>query len=99
MSAFGESADGVRIELNATILDDQNEGRYEGKGVSYVVGIEDVEDYENPTLNWVSLTGLFSEVEPVILVDGKNVTADTTFQDHVTISGEEIPGTLRATCP
>lgn len=50
-------------------------------------------------MNWVSLTGLFSEVEPVILVDGKNVTADTTFQDHVTISGEEIPGTLRATCP
>lgn len=50
-------------------------------------------------MNWVSLTGLFSEVEPVILVDGKNVTAETTFQDHVTISGEEIPGTLRATCP
>ena len=99
LSAFGETAEGVRIELSATILDEQEDGRYEGDGVSYVVSLVDAEDDENPTLNWVSITGLFSEVEPVILVDGKNVTADTTFTDHVTITGDKIPGTLRATCP
>ena len=42
LSAFGETAEGVRIELNAAILDDKNEGRYEGKGVSYAVGIRRV---------------------------------------------------------
>lgn len=99
LSAFGETADGVRIELSATILDDQENGRYEGDGVSYAIILEDAQDYENPTLSWVSLTGLFGEVEPVIQVDGKNVTADTIFQDHVTISGDKIPGTLKAACP
>ena len=99
LSAFGETAEGVRIELSVAILDGQDDGRYEGKGVSYAVSLIDAEDDENPTLNWTSITGLFAEVEPVILVDGKNVTADTTFTDYVTITGAKIPGTLQATCP
>ena len=98
LSAFGETAEGVRIELSAAILDKQEDGRYKGKGVSYVVSLVDAEDDENPTLNWTSITGLFGEVEPVILVEGKNVTADTTFTDYVTITGAKIPGTLQATC-
>jgi hypothetical protein len=99
LSAFGSTAEGVQIELSATILDEQEDGRYFGNGVSYAVSIVDAEDSESPTFEWVSLTGLFGEVEPVIQVDGKNVTADTSFRDHVTITGNEIPGTLRATCP
>jgi len=99
LSASGETAEGVRIELTAGILDEQEDGRYEGDGVSYAVSVDDVDNSENPTLSWVSLSGLFVEVDPVIQVDGKNVTADTTFQDHVTITADEIPGTLQATCP
>jgi hypothetical protein len=99
LSAFGETATGIRIELSAVILDDQRAGRYEGKGVSYAVSLFDAVDDENPALNWASLTGLFWEVEPVIKVDGKNVMANTTFQDNVTLSGDKIPGTLQATCP
>jgi len=99
LNAFGETVTGIRIELSVTILDDQKDGRYEGKGVSFAVVLVDAEDDENPSLNWVSLTGLYHEVEPVIQVDGKNVTADTTFQDHVTPTGEEISGSLQATCP
>lgn len=99
LSAFGETAEGVGIELTVAILDEQEDGRYERDGVSYGILLDDVDNSENPTLAWVSQAGLFGEVEPVILVDGKDVTSDTTFVDHVIITGEEIPGTLRATCP
>lgn len=99
LSAFGETAEGVRIELSVAILDDQNTGRYEGDGVSFGVFLNDGEDGDDHTLNWVSQIGLFGDVEPGIQVDGKNVVADMPFQDHVNITGEKIPGTLQALCP
>jgi len=100
LAAFGETAEGVRIQLDATIQDPDEEGRYKGQGVIFSVSLDDVEDFENPSLGWLLLTGFFSEVDPVILVDGKNVTVDTIFDDALTDDViEEVPGTLRATCP
>ena len=100
LSAFGETAEGVRTQLDATIQDPDEDGRYEGNGVIFSVSLDDVEDFENPSVGWSLLTGFFSEVDPVILVDGKNVTADTIFDDGLTDDViEEVPGTLRGTCP
>jgi len=100
LAAFGETAEGVRIQLDATIQDPDEEGRYKGQGVIFSVSLDDVEDFENPALGWLLLTGFFSEVDPVILVDGKTVTVDTIFDDALTDDvSEEVPGTLRGTCP
>ena len=68
--------------------------------MTYGITLADADKIENATLSWFSLSqegGLY-EVEP-IHVDGKNVTADMAFADLVTTIAEDIPGTLRATCP
>ena len=58
----------------------------------------DIEDFESPALRWISL--LFPmEGDSLLQVDGKSVTAEMAFRDHVTGAVDEIPGTLQATCP
>lgn len=98
LSGSGETAEGVPIQLNASIKDEQDDGRYDGDGVSYKVSVVDAEDFENPALKWISL--LFPrEGDSLLHVDGKNVTADMSFRDWVTGAVDGIPGTLQATCP
>lgn len=99
-SAFGESASGVRVQLDATIQDPDEQGRYEGDGVIHSLTLNDVEDFENPSLGWEAMSGLIGATDPFIQVDGKNVTAETVFDDQLTDGViEEVPGTLEATCP
>jgi len=98
LSGSGETAEGVPIQLNASIQDEQDDGRYEGDGVTYKASVADAEDFENPSVRWLSL--LFPmEGNSLLQVDGKNVTADMTFRDYVSGAVDEIPGTLEATCP
>lgn len=98
LSGSGETAEGVRIELNASIEDEQNDGRYKGDGVTYKVSVVDVADFENPAVRWLSL--LFPmEDSSLLQVEGKNVSADMTFRDYVTGAVDEILGTLEGTCP
>ena len=98
LSGSGETADGVPIQLNASIQDEQDDGRYEGDGVTYKASVADAEDTESPSVRWLSL--LFPmEGNSLVQVDGKNVTADMTFRDYVSRAVDEIPGTLEATCP
>ncbi len=98
LSGSGETAEGVRLQLNASIEDEQDDGRYEGDGVTYKVSVVDAEDFENPAVRWISL--LFPmEGDSLLRVDGKAVTADMSFRDHVSGAVDEIPGTLQGTCP
>jgi len=98
LSGSGETAEGVSIQLNASIQDERDDGRYEGDGVTYKASVADAEDFENPSVRWLSL--LFPmEGNSLLQVDGKNVTADMTFRDYVSGAVDEIPGTLEATCP
>ena len=100
MSATGETAEGVRTQLDATIQDPDEQGRYEGEGVIHSVSLNDVEDFENPAVAWSALTGLFGEGEWTIQVDGKSVTAEATFDDERTDDQiEEVAGSLVGTCP
>lgn len=100
LSAFGETVEGVRMQLDATIQDPDEQGRYEGEGVIHSVSLDDVEDFENPTVSWTALTGFFSVSDSPIQVDGKNVTAEATFDDGRTDDTiEEVAGNLVATCP
>ena len=56
LSGSGETAEGVPIQLNASIQDEQDDGRYEGDGVTYKASVADAEDTENPSVRWLSLT-------------------------------------------
>ena len=105
MSGVGETDDGVAVQLQATIQDIQGEGRYEGDGVIHIVQMNDMKDAgdsfsEAVALGWISSVEIFDGLERVIKVDGKNVVADTTFDDMLTTSDfEDVPGTLVAACP
>ena len=100
MSGVGETAEGVPIRLQATIQDIRSEGRYEGDGVIHGVEVRDIDDSESQALDWLSSVEIFAELDPVINVDGKNVTAETTFDDLLTVGEfEDVPGALVAVCP
>ncbi len=98
MSGFSETAGGVRVQLDATIQDTEEQGRYRGDGVIHIISIDDISDLENPAVGWSS--GLFGNKGDIIQVDGKSVTAETTFDNSLTDDViEETAGTLEGTCP
>ena len=100
MSGFATTADGVRFQLDATIQDTEEQGRYKGEGVIHTISIDDIGDFENPAVGWSAVKGLLGDSVDVIQVDGKSVTAETTFDNSLTDDViEETSGTLEGTCP
>ena len=86
------------VQLDATIQDTEEQGRYRGDGVIHIISIDDISDLENPAVGWSS--GLFGNKGDIIQVDGKSVTAETTFDNSLTDDViEETSGTLEGTCP
>ena len=51
-SAFGEHSNGARVQMQAEIEDDTGQERYEGAGVIHTVYINDIENFENPSVDW-----------------------------------------------
>ncbi len=98
LTSFAESSTGARTQLDATIQDPDEQGRYDGENVIKSVSLNDVEDFENPSVAWSSLS-LFSNGETDIQVNGKNVTVEAAFDDDRTDEIESVSGTLTATCP
>lgn len=91
--------DGVRAQLDASIQDPSEEGRYTGEGTIHSVTLNDIEDFENPSVAWAAVTGILGGGSFEIQVDGKNVRAEAVFDDERTPDEiEEIPGTLEMTC-
>lgn len=95
--AFGENEDG-RIQLDASIQDTDEQGRMEGEGTIQSVTLNDIEDFENPSVSLAAESGFIGGPEFVIQVDGDQVTAEAFFDDGTTDEIEAIPGTLEATC-
>lgn len=93
--AFGE-VDGNRAQLDASVYDPSEQGRMEGDGVSSSVTLSDIDDFENPVVDWSSGGPLGDPV--VIEFDGSTVFVETTFDNDLTDEIENIPGTLEATC-
>jgi len=99
LSSFGSSSTGARIQLDATIQDTDEQGRYEGDGTIHSVSLNDVDDFENPSVAWSADSGIVA-AGLNIEVDGKSVRAEGAFDDQRTdLELEEVPGTLEATCP
>ncbi len=95
--AFGD-IDGVRVQLDASIQD-MNEGdAMEGEGTIHSVSLNDIEDFQNPSVSWDAVTGFISAPAWTVEYDGSTVRADALFDDGLTDDLEEIPGTLEATC-
>ncbi len=95
--AFGDY-EGTRIQLDASILDFDEQNRMEGDGTTQSVTLDDVEDFENPSVGLSAISGVLSAVSFLIQYDGTTVTVEALFDDNTTDEIEEIPGTLTATC-
>ncbi len=92
------SPDGVRLQLDASIQDVDKQGRYEGEGTIQSVTLNDIEDFENPSVDFGAVEGIVGASSFVIQVDGNTVTVEASFDDGTTDERESIPGTLEATC-
>ncbi len=78
------------------MLDKQ--GRYEGEGTIQSVTFNDIEDFENPSVDFGAVSALMGGVDFVIQIDGDKVRVEASFDDGTTDELESIPGTLEATC-
>jgi len=85
--------DGVRVQMQATIADDTSQGRFEGSGTTHRINMDDISDFENPSIGWAM-------GDPgTIRIDGNDVTAEGPFDDQLTeLEREAIPGSLDARC-
>ena len=84
--------EGAQVQVQANIRDDSGEGRFEGADLVHQVYIQDVSDFENPSIH-------FEFNAPAgIEIDGYDLFAEGLFDDELTTDAEEIPGTLEARC-
>lgn len=84
--------EGVRVQMQLNIRDESGEGRYEGSGVDPEVFIQDIEDFDNPSIH-------FATTELSVVEIGRNdVRAEGTFDDKLTDGPDGLPGTLEGTC-
>jgi hypothetical protein len=100
LCAFGpEETRNPNVEFSSTAFGESATGARTQLSVDITLGIhavtlDDVDDFENPS---VSLSGV---VDGEIQIDGKNISAEATFDDGTTPDVfEETPGTFSGTCP
>lgn len=99
MCAFGEETQNPDVEFSSTAFGESETGARTQLSVDITLGIHavtlgDVEDFENPSVSW---EGVASDG---IQIDGKNISAEATFDDGTTPDVlEEIAGTFEGTCP
>lgn len=107
--SFGEHSSGARVQFLADIRDETGQGRYEGDGVIYDISLDDIDDFENPSVRWsstsdeadpqlVELGAAPPSGEAVIDIDGDRITVTGLFDDGLTDDYESVPGSLDATC-
>ena len=85
---------------DASLQDPSERDRLEGDGAIHSVTINDIEDFENPSVGWSSVSGAVAQSSAFTQVSGGRVTAETMSDDELTDEViEEVAGTLDATCP
>lgn len=84
--------EGVRVQMQLNIRDESGEGRYEGSDVDPEVFIQDIEDFDNPSIHYAT-----TELS-VVEIGHNDVRAEGTFDDKLTDGPDGLPGTLEATC-
>lgn len=91
-NSFGE-VDGVRVQMQLDVQDPSGGDQLTGGGVTQEIHLDDIEDFENPSIriNTESLDATF---------DGDDITAKGTFWDEADDPNRQnaMPGTFEATC-
>jgi hypothetical protein len=95
-NSIGSPGGGARLQMQAEIRDDSGEGRLEGAGVVYSVYIQDIDDFENPSVHFESSSEEGGET--TVDISGNQVTATGLFDDKLTDELVLIEGTLVGTC-
>ena len=91
-NSFGEHSDGTRVQMQANVRNESGDGRVEGDGLTHELFINDIEDFENPVVDWQAGA-------PVgITLNGDSVTFSGDFDNGLTDEIEAVPGTLEAEC-
>ena len=75
-NAFGSLADGTRTQLQLGIWDDTGTGALSGPGTEHEVTFQDIDDFDNPAVDWALLG-------PEFTFDGVEVSVEGTFFDEV----------------
>lgn len=101
LSGFGQSSTGARAQLSADVYDPDGLQRMEGEGVSHNISFTDIEDFENPSVDWSTVgAGFGGGTETKLTIDGKHITGVGSFDDGTTADEfESIDGTLEVDCP
>lgn len=91
-NSFGEHSDGTRVQMQANVRNESGDGRVEGDGLTHETFINDIEDFDNPAVDWEmnAPTGL--------TIDGSFVSVVGEFDNGLTDGNDAIAGTLEAEC-
>jgi hypothetical protein len=95
-NSIGSPGGGARLQMQAEIRDDSGEGRLEGDGVVYLVYIQDIDDFENPSVYFESSSEYGGET--TVTISGDQVNATGLFDDMLTDELVLTEGTLEGTC-
>ena len=93
--AFGQVED-ARVQLDASMYDPDGRDSMEAEGVSFSVTLNDIDDFENPTVAWAD--SFLAAAPPVFEYDGSTLRIEAEFDDELTDEMEQFPGVLEATC-
>lgn len=98
---YGESSAGNRAMLTAYSFDPSGQGRIEGDGIVYGIAFKDIDDPQNPTIDWSTLPhdALSQGREAVFSIDGRSVHGEGVFDDLTTDVNEMVPGKFDGECP
>ena len=91
-NSFGEHSDGTRVQMQANVRNESGDGRVEGDGLTHETFINDIEDFDNPAVDWEmnAPTGL--------TIDGNFVSVAGEFDNGLTDGDDAVAGTLEAEC-
>ena len=91
-NSFGEHSDGTRVQMQADIWDRSGQGRYEGDDLTHETYINDIEDFDNPVVDWNM------SAPSGVTLNGDFVSVAGDFDNALTDEVEAVPGTLEAEC-
>lgn len=99
VSGFTETSTGASAQIDASVVD--LSGAAEISPENLTLTIDDVDDFENPSVAWgLNKQEVFGGSLPDLQIDGKNVTIEGVFDDGLTDGEfEAVPGTFVASCP
>ena len=95
LCAFGPEEIGQEgAEFVLSSISDGKQMYFSIDSFGHSVSIDDIEDFQNPSVSLSSFGG-----ENDIVLDGKNFSGSADFLDGTSDSFETIPGTFSGTCP